>query len=883
VSRRLIVPEVIQSSTTDCGPATLKAALEGHGLDVGYHHLRQICRTDVDGTSIDALEEIANEMGLRAEQTIVPTDHLMLAEAQILPAIVVMQAEGGDDLHFVIAWRRHGSRLQVMDPSHGRRWPSVAAFARDVHVHEVAVSAADFRSWAGSRDFLAPLQRRMKSLGLAKRHIDQCVATALGDPSWFSIGALDAAVRQLAALVECGALPRGSGVLSRLRTLIANHPERSIAPEFWFVRPDADAPSMVRLRGVVVVHLGTPSQPKPPPSPSSSAPGTTHDDPRPFSALWRTMRQDGLSIPWLIAIAVAVNAAALVVELVLLRGFIDLASSLHVGSQRWGAAASLLLFVGALALIEAPVALAVAQVGRRLECRVRVSFLSRLPRLSQGYFRSRLISDLASRSHSLYRLRHLPAVGVELLSSTFELLLSAAVIIWLDSSLALLGLVAAAISVGAPWLTQSILRERDLRVQCQAANLSRFHLDCLRGLAPIHAHGAHRGMRRQHGRVLEEWRDASVRLQNVMVGVETLQAALSVAIVTSLVGVHITSGASLSKTLLVVYLALQLPALGERIAIALRQYPRYRNVALRLLEPMQAPQWLPVGAQTRPRSKDEGPGTHITMHGVSVTAAGNEILRDVSLDLPAGSHIAIVGASGAGKSTLLSVLSGHTEEYQGTVRVNGRVLTSKDVLDLRSKTAWIDPSVSLWNRSLADNLRYGAEDVGLERLGQMVDVAGLRPLLERLPGGLQQNIGEGGGLVSGGEGQRIRIARAALRPDVSLVLMDEPFRGLDRTLRTELLSVARRRWLAATVLWVTHDVEGALGFDRVLVVDEGTVVEDGNPHELLQRGGCFSRLVHAKPEEQQQDAARWRRLELRDGRLRETTQVDSFRHPGGRA
>src|SRR5919198_4489496 len=111
--RRLIVPEVVQTSEMDCGPASLKCLLEGFGISVSYGRLREACQTDVDGTSIDTMEEVALQLGLDPEQIMVPVDHLLLPAAEILPALVVVRLPNGLT-HFVVAWRRHGRFVQVM-------------------------------------------------------------------------------------------------------------------------------------------------------------------------------------------------------------------------------------------------------------------------------------------------------------------------------------------------------------------------------------------------------------------------------------------------------------------------------------------------------------------------------------------------------------------------------------------------------------------------------------------------------------------------------------------------------------------------------------------------------------------------------------------------
>ena len=103
VAQRFFAPEVIQTSAMDCGPAALKCLLEGFGIAVSYGRLREACQTDVDGTSIDTLEDVAQQLGLVAEQMIAPVDHLLTASANLLPALVVVRLPDGLP-HFVILW-----------------------------------------------------------------------------------------------------------------------------------------------------------------------------------------------------------------------------------------------------------------------------------------------------------------------------------------------------------------------------------------------------------------------------------------------------------------------------------------------------------------------------------------------------------------------------------------------------------------------------------------------------------------------------------------------------------------------------------------------------------------------------------------------------------
>src|ERR671919_2112529 len=166
--RRFFVPEVVQTSAMDCGPASLKCLLEGFGIAVSYGRLREACQTDVDGTSIDTLEEVAVQLGLEAEQMMLPVDHVLLPEAQALPAIAIVRLPSGVT-HFVVAWRRHGPVVQLMDPATGRRWPTGQRFLHELYVHTMPFPAAAWREWAGSEACLGALRRRLEQVGLSGR------------------------------------------------------------------------------------------------------------------------------------------------------------------------------------------------------------------------------------------------------------------------------------------------------------------------------------------------------------------------------------------------------------------------------------------------------------------------------------------------------------------------------------------------------------------------------------------------------------------------------------------------------------------------------------------------------------------------------------------
>jgi len=255
---------------------------------------------------------------------------------------------------------------------------------------------------------------------------------------------------------------------------------------------------------------------------------------------------------------------------------------------------------------------------------------------------------------------------------------------------------------------------------------------------------------------------------------------------------------------------------------------------------------------------------------VSVRAAGHLILDEIDTRIPAGSHVAIVGPSGAGKSSLVGLLLGWHGAAEGRVLIDGHELTAERVAQIRRETAWVDPSVQLWNRSLIDNLRYGNDEDSALDIGPVIEAADLRRLLENLPDGLQTTLGESGGLVSGGEGQRVRLGRALLNTNARLVILDEPFRGLDREKRRELLARARRLWRNSSLLCITHDIAETLEFERVLVIDRGRIVEDAPASELASRTDSLYRsLLDAEEEVRARmwASGEWRRFVIDSGRL----------------
>ncbi len=933
--RAWFVPEVVQTSAMDCGPAALAAAAEGLGLAVSYGRLREACQTDVDGTSVSALEDIAKALGLEATQSMAPLDHLFLPETEALPAIIVVVLEGGMT-HFLVLWRVHGPFVQVMDPAVGRRWIRRDRLLRDVYIHEQRIPAEGWLSWAKSDSWQGGLLRRARKLG-AEREVGELLraagaistgtATDLGgrggnevlppqssetrgrggnevlppqttNSSWRDLARLDAAVRLAEDVASAGGVARGAAAGRLIGTLHRGDGGATIPEDAFSVKAapprveplpgesgvtangGAAGEEEVLLKGAVFVTLGrrrADSSSSTGPVPKSLGAALDEKPVRPWLEVLRWTLRGGVLAAAGLALATVLAAAGTVVEGVVLRALLEAGEDLTLVPQRLGALGMLAAFLVALLLLELSIAGGLARLGRQFEVRMRLALAEKVPRLADRYFQTRPVSDMAERGHSLHQLRVLPRVLGELARAVVALVLTAGAIVWIDPTSLPWAAGAAALGVVVPLCFVGRLAETDLRTRTHTGALGRFYLDALLGLSPLRAHGAERAVRREHEGLLVEWSRSSSEFVRTAVRLDLVQTVVGFTAAWLLVRNAAAHSTSPTTVLLIAYWALALPVLGDEIARVVRQLPIHRNLFLRVLEPLRTPEEEPGAAAGGGGATS---GVAVKFEGVRVVAAGHSVLDGVDLSIPAGGHVAVVGASGAGKSSFAGLLLGWHRAAEGRVTIDGATLDRARLEQLRRETVWVDPSVRLWNRSLLDNVAYGSERTEPMPVADLIAEADLRGVVDRLPQGLQTDLGEGGALLSGGEGQRVRFARGLARHTPRLVVLDEPFRGLAAEQRRTLLARARARWRGATLLWITHDVTETLGMERVLVLDAGRVVEDGRPADLAAKADSkYRALLDAEAAVRGAfwDDPSWRRLRLEDGRVREGTAGEPAR------
>ena len=221
--------------------------------------------------------------------------------------------------------------------------------------------------------------------------------------------------------------------------------------------------------------------------------------------------------------------------------------------------------------------------------------------------------------------------------------------------------------------------------------------------------------------------------------------------------------------------------------------------------------------------------------------SGQEVLKDFDLDVPGGQKVGLVGRSGAGKSTIIALLQRLYDPNSGAVLIDGQDISRVTQESLRRSIAVVQQDISLFHRSLLENLRYGRPQASDQEVFRAVEAARCTEFINRLPQGFDTLVGERGMKLSGGQRQRLAIARAFLM-DAPIVLLDEATSSLDTESEQSIQEALSRLFKGRTVIAIAHRLSTLDAFDRIVVLDRGRIVEDGPPRRLLQTVGVYSRM-----------------------------------------
>jgi ATP-binding cassette subfamily B protein len=239
---------------------------------------------------------------------------------------------------------------------------------------------------------------------------------------------------------------------------------------------------------------------------------------------------------------------------------------------------------------------------------------------------------------------------------------------------------------------------------------------------------------------------------------------------------------------------------------------------------------------------------HIELKNVSFAYhEGEDVIKNISLSIPQGGVTALVGPSGSGKSTLSRLIARFWDVREGEILIGGKNISGIDPETLMRYMSFVFQDVVLFNDTVKNNIRIGREGATDEEVYAAAKMARCDEFIRELPDGYYTVIGENGSTLSGGERQRISIARALLK-DAPIVLMDEATASLDPENETLIQEAISELVKNRTVIVIAHRLRTVLGADRIAVLDQGRLVEEGPGKELLAKNGLFARLYGIQQE-----------------------------------
>ncbi|MEW5956811.1 MAG: thiol reductant ABC exporter subunit CydD [Chloroflexota bacterium] len=388
----------------------------------------------------------------------------------------------------------------------------------------------------------------------------------------------------------------------------------------------------------------------------------------------------------------------------------------------------------------------------------------------------------------------------------------------------------------------------------QLSRMSGHFLDVLQGLATLKLLGRSREQIELIARISDRFRQTTMgvlRVAFLSALVLELVATLSTAIVAVEVGLRLLYGyLPFEQALFVLILAPEfynpLRMLGARFHAGMSG----AAAARRIFEVLE------TTADGGPRTAEQSPGQTsnlqfpgpppFTIHFKNVYYAYDEgrrpALNDVSFTIRPGQRLALVGPSGAGKSTIAQLLLRFIEPGGGIITVNEQPLAELDLAGWRSHLAWVSQQPYLFNASVADNIRLARPDADPADLRRAAALAQAASFIETLPHGYDTLIGERGARLSGGQAQRLALARAFLK-DAAFIILDEATANLDPETEAQIQTAIEQLLAGRTALIIAHRLSTVQTADQILVLNQGRVVETGTHRTLLSQQGLYHRLV----------------------------------------
>ena len=360
----------------------------------------------------------------------------------------------------------------------------------------------------------------------------------------------------------------------------------------------------------------------------------------------------------------------------------------------------------------------------------------------------------------------------------------------------------------------------------------------------------------RYDQTLKSWEGSAVKSQNSMSLLNFGQGAVIAVGVTfmmiyaaqGVVNGSMTLGDLVLVNTMMLQLFLPLNFLGV-IYRALKYSLADMDMMMRLLD---TPQEISDKDRARPLIVSDA---HVRVEHVSFSYnEDRQVLNDVSFEIPAGKKVAVVGPSGAGKSTLSRLLFRFYETNSGRILIDDQDISDVTQESLRENIGIVPQDTVLFNQSVFHNIHYANHDASMDEVIQAARVANIHEFIQSLPDGYETIVGERGLKLSGGEKQRIAIARVILK-NPRILVFDEATSSLDSRSEQSILSSLKRVAMQHTTLVIAHRLSTIIDADNILVLDKGSIVEQGTHQQLLVKDGLYAHLWQLQQEKREHEIA----------------------------
>ena len=494
-------------------------------------------------------------------------------------------------------------------------------------------------------------------------------------------------------------------------------------------------------------------------------------------------------------------------------------------------------------------------MSRLIEYDLRKAIFGHYEKLSLAFYKRNNTGDLMSRiteDVSKVRMYLGPAVlyGINLVSLFVLVIYAMVSVSWELTLYSLAPLPLLSVSI---YYVSNLINKRSEVIQKQLARLNSIAQEVYSGIRVVKSYVQERFMGKYFAEQSEDYKEKAMQLAKVdalFFPVMLLLIGASTVITVYIGGLQVVSGKITTGNIaeFVIYvnmLTWPVTAIGwiasivQQAAASQRRINEFLHTEPEIVS--EVDEDLPIQG-------------HIEFDGVGFVYpdTGIRALDGVSFELRPGQKMAIIGRTGSGKSTIADLLVRMYDVTEGQIRIDGKELRQHDLGNLRRRIGYVPQDVFLFSDTVAANIAFGKVDAPQEEVEQFARYAAVYDDIEGLPEKFETLVGERGVTLSGGQKQRVSIARALIkRPDI--VLLDDCLSAVDTNTEKQILGYLSQTLADKTAIIITHRIYSLLQFDKIIVLEDGAVLEEGTHDQLLQQGGYYAELYEKQKSEDEVD------------------------------